>query len=71
MIGSTRSLRVWAYLAAADLRKGFDGLGGLASQLRQDPLAGDCFLNYNFGCLPDCALESSHAARRAGVGSRP
>jgi len=28
MIGSTRTLRVWAYPAPADLRKGFDGLGG-------------------------------------------
>jgi transposase len=47
MIGSTRSLRVWAYPAAADLRKGFDGLCGLVTQLRQDPLAGDCFLFVN------------------------
>jgi transposase len=47
MIGSTRSLRVWAYPAPADLRKGFDGLCGLVTQLRQDPLAGDCFLFVN------------------------
>ena len=47
MIGSTRSLRVWAYPAPADLRKGFDGLGGLVTQLRQDPLTGDCFLFVN------------------------
>ena len=47
MIGSTRSLRAWAYPAPADLRKGFDGLGGLVTQLRQDPLAGDCFLFVN------------------------
>ena len=47
MIGSTRSLRVWAYPAPADLRKGFDGLSGLVTQLRQDPLAGDCFLFVN------------------------
>ena len=47
MIGSTRSLRVWAYPAPADLRKGFDGLCGLVTQLREDPLAGDCFLFVN------------------------
>jgi transposase len=48
MIGSTRSLRVWAYPAPADLRKGFDGLSGLVlRQLQQDPLSGDCFLFLN------------------------
>jgi len=47
MIGSTRTLRVWAYPAPADLRKGFDGLGGLVTTLGQDPLAGDCFLFVN------------------------
>jgi transposase len=48
MIGSTRSLRVWAYPAPADLRKGFDGLSGLVlQQLHQDPLSGDCFLFLN------------------------
>jgi transposase len=47
MIGSTRSLRVWAYPAPTDLRKGFDGLCGLVTQLHQDPLAGDCFLVVN------------------------
>jgi hypothetical protein len=29
VIGSTRTLRVWAYAAPADLRKGFDGLQAL------------------------------------------
>jgi transposase len=48
MIGSTRRLRVWAYPAPADLRKGFDGLSGLVlQQLQQDPLSGDCFLFLN------------------------
>ena len=47
MIGSTRSLRVWAYPAPADLRKGFDGLSGLVTRRRQDPLTGDCFLFVN------------------------
>ena len=48
MIGSTRSLRVWAYPEPADLRKGFDGLYGLVSQkLMADPLSGDCFLFVN------------------------
>ena len=48
MIGSTRSLRVFAYPAAADLRKGYDGLHGLvASELGRDVLSGDCFLFTN------------------------
>ncbi|HZE04517.1 MAG TPA: IS66 family insertion sequence element accessory protein TnpB [Solirubrobacteraceae bacterium] len=45
MIGSTRSLRVYAYSEPADLRKGFDGLAGLVtSALGRDPLSGDLFL---------------------------
>ena len=48
MIGSTRTLRVWAYPAPADLRKGFDGLQALVAQtLRRDPLSGDCYLFVN------------------------
>ena len=48
MIGSTRTLRVWAYPAPADLRKGFDGLTGLVTtQLHHDVLGGDCFLFVN------------------------
>lgn len=48
MIGSTRNLRVWAYPAPADLRKGYDGLYGLVvSELGRDPLSGDCFLFTN------------------------
>jgi hypothetical protein len=31
MIGSTRNLRVFAYAAPADLRKGFDGLYAIAT----------------------------------------
>jgi hypothetical protein len=33
MIGSTRQVTVWAYGAPADLRKGFDGLSGLVTEL--------------------------------------
>jgi transposase len=48
MIGSTRSLRVWAYPVPTDLRKGFDGLAGLVQgKLRKDLLSGDCFLFTN------------------------
>ena len=48
MIGSTRSLRVWAYAAPADLRLGYDGLSALVSaRLERDPLSGDCFLFVN------------------------
>ena len=46
MIGSTRALRVFAYAAPADLRKGFDGLAALVvSALGRDPLSGECFLS--------------------------
>jgi len=45
MIGSTRSVRVFAYSAPTDMRKGFDGLYGLVKdQLDEDPLSGDMFL---------------------------
>jgi len=48
MIGSTRSVRVFAYTHPADLRKGFDGLSGLvAGELGGDVLSGDCFLFVN------------------------
>lgn len=48
MIGSTRSVRVWARGVPTDLRKGFDGLYGLVAQeIRLDPLGGDCFLFVN------------------------
>lgn len=48
MIGSTRNIRVWAYTLPADLRKGFEGLYGLViSQMKHDPLSGDCFLFTN------------------------
>jgi len=48
MIGSTRSVRVFAYTRPADLRKGFDGLSGLvAIELGCDVLSGDCFLFVN------------------------
>ena len=39
MIGSTRSVRVFAYTMPTDMRKGFDGLYGMvSSHLEQDPL---------------------------------
>ena len=45
MIGSTRSVRVYAHTAPTDMRKGMDGLYGMVtSQLERDPLSGDMFL---------------------------
>ena len=45
MIGSTRSVRVFAYTLPTDMRKGFDGLYGMVStHLEQEPLSGDMFL---------------------------
>ena len=48
MIGSTRTLRVWAYPAPADLRAGYDGLAALVTaKLERDPLSGHLFLFQN------------------------
>jgi transposase len=45
VIGSTRSIRAFAYTGPVDMRKGFDGLYGLVvEQLGRDPLSGDLFL---------------------------
>jgi len=44
----SRAVRVFAYPAAADLRKGYDGLYGLVqSGLKHDPMSGDLFLFVN------------------------
>lgn len=48
MIGSFPSVRVWAYPAPCDLRKGYNGLYGLVqNELKMDPLSGDLFLFCN------------------------
>jgi transposase len=48
MIGTTRSLRVFAYGAPADLRLGYEGLSGLVvAHLCHDVLSGDCYLFTN------------------------
>lgn len=48
MIGSTRNVKVWAYAAPVDLRKGYNGLYSLVKrEMRLDPLSGDCFLFTN------------------------
>jgi transposase len=45
MIGLSRAVRVFAYAATVDMRKGFEGLSALVSQaLGQDLLRGDVFL---------------------------
>jgi transposase len=45
VIGSTRSLRVFAYTLPTDMRKGFDGLFGMvSSHLDRDPMSGELFL---------------------------
>lgn len=41
-------MRVWAYPAPADLRKGYNGLYGLVKEsLKRDPLSGDLYLFVN------------------------
>ena len=45
ILAPSRAVRVFAYPAPVDLRKGYDGLYGLVEQgLRQDPMSGDLFL---------------------------
>ena len=45
MIGSSRSVRVFAYTLPVDMRKGMDGLHGLVvTLLERDPLSGDMYL---------------------------
>ena len=45
ILGTSRSVRVFAYPEPADLRKGYNGLYGLVqSGLGRDPLSGDLFL---------------------------
>ena len=44
----SRAVRVFAYPAAVDLRKGYDGLYGLVqSGLKHDPMSGDLYLFVN------------------------
>jgi len=48
MILNPRAVRVYAYPAPADMRKGYDGLCGLVRDgLDRDPLTGDVFLFCN------------------------
>lgn len=48
MIGTSRSVRVWARPQPTDLRKGYNGLFALVrDELAQDPLSGDMFLFVN------------------------
>ena len=42
-----RAMRVWAYPAPCDLRKGFNGLGGLVEHMCRSVLGGDLFLFVN------------------------
>ena len=48
MIGSTRSVRVFAYTKPADLRRSYDGLFAIATEeMQRDVLEGDLFLFVN------------------------
>ena len=45
MLGTSRSVRVFAYPEPVDLRNGYDGLFGLVKAgLDRDPMSGDLFL---------------------------
>ena len=48
ILGTSRAVRVFAYPAPVDLRKGYDGLYGLVQTgLGRDPLGGELFLFVN------------------------
>ena len=48
ILAASRSVRVYAYPEAVDLRKGYDGLFGLVKQgLRRDTLSGELYLFVN------------------------
>lgn len=48
ILGPSRAVRVFAYPAPVDPRKGYDGLYGLVEQgLKRDPMSGDLFLFVN------------------------
>lgn len=48
ILGTNRSVRVWAYARPADLRKGYNGLYGLVkNELGRDPLSGELYLFVN------------------------
>jgi len=48
LIGTSRVIRVWAWPAPVDLRRGFDGLYAMVTrQLAKDPLSGELFLFTN------------------------
>lgn len=48
ILGTSRAVRVFAYPAPVDLRKGYDGLCGLVQTgLGRDPLSGELFLFVN------------------------
>jgi transposase len=50
ILGTSRVVRVFAYPAATDLRKGYDGLYGLVQTgLKRDPVSGELFLFVNAG----------------------
>ena len=51
MIGFSRSIRVFAYAAPADLRRSFEGLSAIVRQeLGRDPLSGELFAFINRRC---------------------
>jgi transposase len=48
MIGSTRSVQVWARRVPTDLRNGYNGLFGIVKrEFSRDPMSGDAFLFIN------------------------
>ena len=48
ILGTSRAVRVFAFPAPVDLRKGYDGLFGLVQNgLKRDPLSGELFLFVN------------------------
>ena len=68
MITLPRHVRVHAYAAPADLRKGFEGLSALVrEELDRDPLSGDLFLFTNRTRRRSKVLLFDGTGRHAGL----
>ena len=67
MIGTSRSVRVFAYCRPVDMRKGFEGLSApVRQELGRDPLSGDLYL-FVRGRRTQSGVEWRH---RAGTHAR-
>jgi hypothetical protein len=71
MIGFDDAVRVWAYPAPCDMRKGFNGLSHLITwQLEKELTRGDCFLFLNRRQLGTVSTNCRIGTRRMTLSMR-